>query len=1046
MSGQDNPVKNFAQEPLAEGPLIKYTPGGTAAGRVLDTGLPPARAQLGGGEFWGQLVQPGKFTLDDTGGTTGGSGGGPIVDDPIVDDTEGLVEEDEQFWKDQNKFHDDMAYEYKPIDWEFNQDLLQDVESYLGKKFYPETSDHAYGWGLPVRVEEGPLTEADTIAREKAFRFYDYPGVRDTSILPKEVGLGKEWLYQYPGWSKTISFGGDLPTTGEILFPKLNEWLTSNQGKTVEDYQKAKDFHFYKHKYYNENNKSAIKAITGVFTEAQKFIEAAVGIRTPDLKPLQKKYAKNPIYRTSKSIEETMQGVSDAQIYLWQTKGIAADPSGKQPFGPSVTPENLQKLLQNAGTSLANSVRIIQGKDEEVKALKKLDPQKYGELQVLAIMNAAALVNAYGPYGLLPQGIVTVGQDFISAINGSIANRPELAGNPVQDILHSTMWIGGKAVQLTFNNTLGAIFPKTKIKNKPSIIASAQKNLKMNWGEQLGSPELTTRKTGITLTYDPNRKKPVVEGPKREFKNLSPLDPPTTFIQPGKPIADDEFQYVEGRDDKRDDKRRIETGGGGPITRVPSDNVPIPSDPRDVGVNRGQGQLIPEYKGDPIPQRGKDEEGVVTGTFERPITGTPVEYTEPDTVTPSDPRDPGYEDDKGQEYIQIAELDEDTLKRLTDLVVIEDRTNQIKEGTFDDATREAFTKSAINWLDHGLNPYPIQNDEPLKFHLDELANLEAARDAIRDEYRMQIQGVDFNNYVKQENDPVTNQPKWVTDWYAYEEVVREIEAEMNEKLTPIEDELLVLRGQPLPEPIDGGTVPSALELWANNPNLTAEEAVAQATEAVSRVWQDTHMDENERQDYFDKFDGLRRDISDAVFDTMAQSDAEMAAKMRSDDIKRGVNKELKEYTAKVEAKQKEERAKAKAASDKILADTIKYLKGLREKKVESGQMEKWQSDLIEAIAGGAIPVRQAKDAKKTELVFGRDEDGNLSSINYVTPEDKKLLDKYNDGFLWEADARAGTGSGGDVDLSGKTPGLYVEMKDDGSVSWYSVPKPKKPGE
>ena len=81
-------------------------------------------------------------------------------------------------------------------------------------------------------------------------------------------------------------------------------------------------------------------------------------------------------------------------------------------------------------------------------------------------MNAAALVNAYGPYGLLPQGIVTVGQDFISAINGSIANRPELAGNQIQDIIHSTMWIGGKAVQLTFNNTLGAIFPKTKIKNK----------------------------------------------------------------------------------------------------------------------------------------------------------------------------------------------------------------------------------------------------------------------------------------------------------------------------------------------------------------------------------------------------------------------------------------------------------------------------------------------------------------------------------------------------------------------------------------------------
>ena len=110
MSGQDNSVENFAQEPLAEGPLIKYTPGGTAAGRALDSGLPPARAQLGGGEFWGQLVQPGNFNLDNTGG--GNTGGGGSVDDGgLTDEQTGAIIDDE------NKYLDTLGpVDYKPVD------------------------------------------------------------------------------------------------------------------------------------------------------------------------------------------------------------------------------------------------------------------------------------------------------------------------------------------------------------------------------------------------------------------------------------------------------------------------------------------------------------------------------------------------------------------------------------------------------------------------------------------------------------------------------------------------------------------------------------------------------------------------------------------------------------------------------------------------------------------------------------------------------------------------------------------------------------------
>ena len=61
---ETNIVKEFAETPdtafgkVAEGPLIKYNPGGFAQFRAETTGLPPARAQFGDQEFWGQLVTP----------------------------------------------------------------------------------------------------------------------------------------------------------------------------------------------------------------------------------------------------------------------------------------------------------------------------------------------------------------------------------------------------------------------------------------------------------------------------------------------------------------------------------------------------------------------------------------------------------------------------------------------------------------------------------------------------------------------------------------------------------------------------------------------------------------------------------------------------------------------------------------------------------------------------------------------------------------------------------------------------------------------------
>jgi Skp family chaperone for outer membrane proteins len=638
MSGQDNSVENFAQEPLAEGPLIKYTPGGTAAGRALDSGLPPARAQLGGGEFWGQLVQPGNFNLD----TTGGGGGGGSVDDPIVDDTEGLVEEDEQFWEDQNKFHDDMAYEYKPVDWEYG-DLIQDYEPIAGYRGYDYTTDALY-------TPEFGGSYGLSAGRGASDRPIDRP-TKDpiTGDPKKEVPT---WLWKQPEdvgpWKKEYDFDTKTP-----LFPRMNEWLTRNKGKTEQDFRnEQKAFYEYKQEYYDKNNRVLTKGLTNGMVEIEKLIDSVIGPRAADQRPTKEAYAKSPILKYTDKFKQAFDGLSAETIQLWETRGIAADPSGKLPFGPELSGKNVQALMKNVGTSLANFTKIIQGKGEEVQALKQLDPQKYGQLQVLAIINAAALVNAYGPYGLIPSGLSTIGSDLASAINGSLAKQPEFAGNPVQDLLHGTVWIGGKAAQLAYNKTLGSFFPKTQIKDKASIIDSAKTNLKTGeWSKQLFEYRAPKRTTGMTITYNPPKP---VEGPQPE-RTTKPLGMPP-----------------KGRETFPE-----------PQTKLP------PRTTTPMGPAEGRG-TFPE----PPPQ--------VVGS--ETLTTTPVGQTVETTGEPAEfpykPRGPRLKPTDTK-----TTLGEDELNELNKLGIVEQRQSDWESQNLVGNADDYNNLNAGGWIEHGNKPY-----------------------------------------------------------------------------------------------------------------------------------------------------------------------------------------------------------------------------------------------------------------------------------------------------------------------------------------------------
>jgi hypothetical protein len=111
---------------------------------------------------------------------------------------------------------------------------------------------------------------------------------------------------------------------------------------------------------------------------------------------------------------------------------------------------------------LADFGRIL--KNEE-----NIRTQEYGDLQLLAALNTAALISQYGAIGGAIPVLVTASDDIMSGMNNMFAKSPELAGNPIQDFIHGTTWVLGKTLQKTYNNTIGQVLPKikdTRIKDK----------------------------------------------------------------------------------------------------------------------------------------------------------------------------------------------------------------------------------------------------------------------------------------------------------------------------------------------------------------------------------------------------------------------------------------------------------------------------------------------------------------------------------------------------------------------------------------------------
>lgn len=431
---ETNIVKEFADGPtadtvdafgkVAEGPLIKYNPGGFAQFRAETTGLPPARAQFGDEEFWGQLVTP-TTTKPDT---------GPI--DPTgPTDLDGTGLSNDQI----NaiiKEGDDAHYDL--YDWYRNNDIVQDYKPFE-QDIKWDTTNLGYT-GYDYR-DDPDFLEGDLISADRNFE-------------PIQIPLG-------PGGG-----GGQFPPKAPAKIPPpedgprikfspkpardLPEQITK-RGDVVGIFKPSL-------------GGRVRDKIQDILSATEKPIRAVLGKTQYDVEgPHPKGSDYNNLGRASHNFtlkaKDWVKGLSEEDLKLWETKGIPSEVTGRAPVGPKY------------GKTLANFVRIL--KNEE-----NIQTQEYGDLQILAALNMAALISQYGAIGGAIPVLLTVADDLVSAGNNMFAESREVAGNPIQDFIHGTTWVLGKTLQKTYNNTLGEVLPKikdTRIKDKLSRIGNYMK-------------------------------------------------------------------------------------------------------------------------------------------------------------------------------------------------------------------------------------------------------------------------------------------------------------------------------------------------------------------------------------------------------------------------------------------------------------------------------------------------------------------------------------------------------------------------------------------
>ena len=271
-------------------------------------------------------------------------------------------------------------------------------------------------WDVPTGIyggkrepQYGPFQEDDPRYRTDDFRFYEHPGVRGTEINPPVSP--RQPLVPPPIQS---------PQEPKVIYhpPKSEDRDPVAKGE--------KPFRFYEYTGPNPSD-----AVLGVLKGVESMGDAMLGPTELGQYPRPEK--EKEVVRIGQKIKEWFNGIGEEKFLLWETNEFGVGPK--------------------YGKTLANLGRIIKNED-------KIEIQEMGDLQWLAIINAANLVNTYGPLGAALPAIATIAKDMSNAMADAFAEHPNMKGNPIQDAIYGTTWIAGKAIQKSYNNTLGKILPK----------------------------------------------------------------------------------------------------------------------------------------------------------------------------------------------------------------------------------------------------------------------------------------------------------------------------------------------------------------------------------------------------------------------------------------------------------------------------------------------------------------------------------------------------------------------------------------------------------
>lgn len=318
-----------------------------------------------------------------------------------------------------------------------------------------------------------------------------------------------------------------------------------------------------------------------------------------------------------KRVKDLIKGRMDEGIKPFETRGTYTQLGDRTPYGIDVigTLANLEEVIRNP---------------------ENIQTQEYGDLQFKALVNWSILYSQFGSQIGLPFAAVSLGDDVVSAFGNLLGDNWEDRGNPVQDVVHYTIWKIGDIFKTSYNKTLG----RTLGKIKPGSIKDKLGKLSHNFDFDFGPNKQPQPKIRITFNKKPQ------EAP--EFKGTVGRDP--NFFRRGQGQLPPKSN-VDERDEFKGKPVTPSVPAGDPAETLT--NIRNNDDPRDRLRDRDGRDIEGDPDvGDsdyvtPLPPRTTIAMGPAEGrgTFPKPppqvvdaetLTTTPVEPTEPTNVTDKD--------------------------------------------------------------------------------------------------------------------------------------------------------------------------------------------------------------------------------------------------------------------------------------------------------------------------------------------------------------------------------------------------------------------------